>query len=175
MDDEPMWAADRVVASTPGSAITISKTANEFAIKAKFDRFADKQSGRPSESPPINTQPNPKGSSSKLYQPPQARNEHVNAIFTRSGKTYDPPINPNDQPNNSETPINFDSDNEDDEPSPRPKTQTPKPVKEIPIPKSYKPKIPYPQRLRKEKMEAQYGKFLDMIKPFESTYLLSMF
>ncbi|GJR16386.1 reverse transcriptase domain-containing protein [Tanacetum coccineum] len=33
MDDEPMWAADRVVASTPGSAITISKTANEFAIK----------------------------------------------------------------------------------------------------------------------------------------------
>ncbi|GJR16385.1 hypothetical protein Tco_0799037 [Tanacetum coccineum] len=127
-------------------------------------QFADKQSGRPSESPPSNTQPNPKGSSSKLYQPPQARNEHVNAIFTRSGKTYDPPINPNDQPNNSETPINFDSDNEDDEPSPRPKTQTPKPVKEIPIPKSYKPKIPYPQRLRKEKMEAQYGKFLDMIQ-----------
>ncbi|GJS39490.1 hypothetical protein Tco_0564533 [Tanacetum coccineum] len=34
MDDEPMWAADRVVAPTPGSAITIPKTANEFAIKA---------------------------------------------------------------------------------------------------------------------------------------------
>ncbi|GJX12904.1 hypothetical protein Tco_0204662 [Tanacetum coccineum] len=33
MDDEPMWAADRVVAPTPGSAITIPKTANEFAIK----------------------------------------------------------------------------------------------------------------------------------------------
>ncbi|GJX10416.1 hypothetical protein Tco_0200275 [Tanacetum coccineum] len=33
MDDEPMWAADHVVASTPGSAITIPKTANEFAIK----------------------------------------------------------------------------------------------------------------------------------------------
>ncbi|GJZ12449.1 reverse transcriptase domain-containing protein [Tanacetum coccineum] len=30
MDDEPMWAADRVVALTPGLAI---KTANEFAIK----------------------------------------------------------------------------------------------------------------------------------------------
>ncbi|GKF35857.1 reverse transcriptase domain-containing protein [Tanacetum coccineum] len=29
MDDEPMWAADR----TPGSAITIPETANEFAIK----------------------------------------------------------------------------------------------------------------------------------------------
>ncbi|GKF49004.1 reverse transcriptase domain-containing protein [Tanacetum coccineum] len=33
MDDEPMWAADRVVALTLGSAITIPETANEFAIK----------------------------------------------------------------------------------------------------------------------------------------------
>ncbi|GKA24459.1 reverse transcriptase domain-containing protein [Tanacetum coccineum] len=32
MDDEPMWAADRVVAPTPGSTITIPETANEFAI-----------------------------------------------------------------------------------------------------------------------------------------------
>ncbi|GJZ33723.1 reverse transcriptase domain-containing protein [Tanacetum coccineum] len=36
--------------------------------------------------------------------------------------------------------------------------------KETPIPKPYKPKIPYPRRLRKEKMEAQYGKFIDMIR-----------
>ncbi|GJR86349.1 reverse transcriptase domain-containing protein [Tanacetum coccineum] len=33
MDDEPMWAADYVVAPTLGSAITIPETANEFAIK----------------------------------------------------------------------------------------------------------------------------------------------
>ncbi|GJY93705.1 reverse transcriptase domain-containing protein [Tanacetum coccineum] len=33
MDNEPMWAADHVVALTPGSAITIRKTANVFAIK----------------------------------------------------------------------------------------------------------------------------------------------
>ncbi|GKC82048.1 reverse transcriptase domain-containing protein [Tanacetum coccineum] len=33
MDDEPMWAADRVVAPTPSYIITIPKTANEFAIK----------------------------------------------------------------------------------------------------------------------------------------------
>ncbi|GJV70371.1 hypothetical protein Tco_1490366 [Tanacetum coccineum] len=39
MDDEPMWAADRVVAPTPGSVITIPETANEFAIKALFDRL----------------------------------------------------------------------------------------------------------------------------------------
>nr|GEV71426.1 reverse transcriptase domain-containing protein [Tanacetum cinerariifolium] len=33
MDDELMWVADCVVASTPNSAITIPDTANEFAIK----------------------------------------------------------------------------------------------------------------------------------------------
>ncbi|GKC96505.1 hypothetical protein Tco_1161947 [Tanacetum coccineum] len=33
MDDEPMWDTDRVVALTPGSAITIPETTNEFAIK----------------------------------------------------------------------------------------------------------------------------------------------
>ncbi|GKB02884.1 reverse transcriptase domain-containing protein [Tanacetum coccineum] len=36
MDDEPMWAADRVVAPTLGSAITIPETANEFAIKGNY-------------------------------------------------------------------------------------------------------------------------------------------
>ncbi|GKE73582.1 hypothetical protein Tco_1535623, partial [Tanacetum coccineum] len=111
-----------------------------------------------------NTQPNPKGSSSKPYQPPQARNEHVNAVFTWSGKSYDPPVNQNDQPNDSETPVNFDSDDEDKESTPQPKSQTLKPVKEILIPKPYKLKIQYPQRLRKEKMKAQYGKFLYMIR-----------
>ncbi|GKB38091.1 reverse transcriptase domain-containing protein [Tanacetum coccineum] len=33
IDDEPMWAADHVVAPTLGSAITIPETANEFAVK----------------------------------------------------------------------------------------------------------------------------------------------
>ncbi|GJZ42673.1 reverse transcriptase domain-containing protein [Tanacetum coccineum] len=91
-------------------------------LKTKFDRLADKQSGRPSGSLPSNTQPNPRGNNSKAYQPPQSRNEHVNVVFTRSGKSYDPPDNPNDQQNNSENPINFDSDDEDDEPTPQPKT-----------------------------------------------------
>ncbi|GKB38595.1 hypothetical protein Tco_0883537 [Tanacetum coccineum] len=133
-------------------------------FEAKFDRFADNQSGRPSGSLPSSTQPNPKGSSSKPYQPPQTRNEHVNVVFTQIGKSYDPPTNPNDRQNDYENPINFDSDDEEDESIPHPKLQTPKPIKEIPIPKPYKLKIPYPQRLRKDKMEAQYGKFLDMIR-----------
>ncbi|GJX87936.1 hypothetical protein Tco_0339950 [Tanacetum coccineum] len=121
-------------------------------LKNKFDRLADKQSGRHSGSLPSNTQPNPRGR--KAYQPPQARNEHVNIVFTRSGKSYNPPDNPDDQQNKSKNIINFDTDDEGDEPTPQPKTQPTKPVKETPLPKPYKPKIPYPQRLRKEKMEA---------------------
>ncbi|GJS81532.1 hypothetical protein Tco_0748073 [Tanacetum coccineum] len=134
MDDEPMWAADRGVASTPDSVITIPETANEFAIKVTPSTKSN-------------------GHNSKAYQPPHSPNEHVNAVFTRSGKSYNPPINRNEQQDNSETPVNFDSDDKD-EPTPQPKTQDPKPVKETPLPKLYKPKIPYPQRLRKEKMEA---------------------
>ncbi|GKA70960.1 reverse transcriptase domain-containing protein [Tanacetum coccineum] len=126
--------------------------------------IADKKSGGPSGSLPSNSQPNPKAHNSKAYQPPQSRNEHVNAVFTRSGKSYNPLVNPNDQQNDSETPINFDSDDKDEEPTPQTKTQNSKSVKEILLPKPYKPKILYPQRLRKEKMEAQYRKFLDMIR-----------
>ncbi|GJZ61971.1 reverse transcriptase domain-containing protein [Tanacetum coccineum] len=55
-------------------------------LETKFDKLADKQSGRPSGSLPSNTQPNPKGNNSKTYQPSQSRNEHVNAVFTRSAK-----------------------------------------------------------------------------------------
>ncbi|GKD61500.1 hypothetical protein Tco_1299009 [Tanacetum coccineum] len=106
-------------------------------LKAKFDRFIDKQSSQPSSSLPSNTQPNLKGSSSKPYQPLQDGNEHVNVVFMEC---------------------------DDEEPTPQPKTKDLKPVKQTLIPKPYKPKIPYPQRLRKEKMEAQYGKFFDMIQ-----------
>nr|GEU37017.1 reverse transcriptase domain-containing protein [Tanacetum cinerariifolium] len=120
-------------------------------LETKFDRLTNKQSGRPSGSLPSNTQPNPRGSNSKAYQPSQSHNEHVNVVFTRSGKSYDPPDNPNDQQNNSKNLINFDSDDENNEPTPQPKTQPPKPVKETTLPKPYKPKILYPQRLRKEK------------------------
>nr|GEV69951.1 reverse transcriptase domain-containing protein [Tanacetum cinerariifolium] len=171
MVDEPMWAADRVVAPTLDFIITNLETTNKLAIKGNHLTIfkgnhidADKQSARPSGSLTSNTQPNPKGSSSKPYQPPQARNKHVNVVFTQSGKSYDPPINLNNQQNDPETPINFDSEDEDEESTPQPKFQTPKPIKETLIPKPYKPKTPYPQRLRKEKMEARYGKLFDMIR-----------
>nr|GEU67679.1 hypothetical protein [Tanacetum cinerariifolium] len=45
------------------------------------------------------------------------------------------------------------------EPLPKKPTQT-----DIPPLKAYKPKIPYPQCLNKEKIEARYARFLDLIK-----------
>ncbi|GKF22618.1 hypothetical protein Tco_0074940 [Tanacetum coccineum] len=90
-------------------------------LETKFDRLADKQSGRPSGSFTSNTQPNLQGNNSKAYQPPQSLYEYVNAVFTRSCITYGSPVNPNDQQNNSKIPINFDRDDEDDEPTLKPK------------------------------------------------------
>ncbi|GJZ24732.1 reverse transcriptase domain-containing protein [Tanacetum coccineum] len=103
-------------------------------LETKFDRLADKHSGRPSGSLTSNTQPNLKAHNSK------PKSTSLQSLPT--------------------TAI---SDDEDDEPTPQTKTQNPKSVKETLLPKPYKPKSLYPQRLRKEKMEAQYGKFLDMI------------
>ncbi|GKB82992.1 reverse transcriptase domain-containing protein, partial [Tanacetum coccineum] len=125
-------------------------------LEAKFDRFADKQSGRPSGSLPSNTQPNPKGSSPKPYQPPQARNEHLNPVFTRSGKSYDPPDNPNYQENDPETPINIDSSDKDDGPTPQPKPKTSKPNEGIEILHSSKGTI------LEENLFAEFDEFMAM-------------
>ncbi|GKB32453.1 hypothetical protein Tco_0871854 [Tanacetum coccineum] len=44
MDDKPMWAANRVVAPTPGSAITIPETETNFPLKYKDFQSRSKQS-----------------------------------------------------------------------------------------------------------------------------------
>ncbi|GJZ66507.1 hypothetical protein Tco_0623203 [Tanacetum coccineum] len=60
---------------------------------------------------------------------PMSREEEAKFMQTfSSGKSYNPPVNLNDQRDNSETPVNFNSDNEDEEPTPQPKTQNPKPA-----------------------------------------------
>ncbi|GKA87316.1 reverse transcriptase domain-containing protein [Tanacetum coccineum] len=105
---------------------TVAKKSSSFIhnlLNYVFDRLADNNLSNLSGSLLSNTQPNPRGSNSKAYQPPQARNEHVNAVFTRSGKSYNPPENPNEEQNKTKNPINFDSDDEDDEPTPQPKIQ----------------------------------------------------
>ncbi|GKB91547.1 reverse transcriptase domain-containing protein [Tanacetum coccineum] len=155
MDDEPMWAADHVVAPTPGFAITIPETANELAIKALFDRLLG-------EIRAFSQHENESLTDAWLHMKEMLRNCHghnlskgnIIKIFYHGLSEI--------TPRSSECRIRC--DDEDDEPTPQSKIQTQKPVKETSLPKPYKPKIPYPQRLRKEKIEAQYGKFLDMIR-----------
>ncbi|GJR42795.1 hypothetical protein Tco_1310898 [Tanacetum coccineum] len=78
-----------------------------------------------------------------------------------TGKTYNPPANPN-----TKTTVFLDDTEEEAaevkkeaEPVPKKPTQT-----DTPPLKAYNLKIPYPQCFNKEKMEARYAKFLDMIK-----------
>ncbi|GKA66784.1 reverse transcriptase domain-containing protein, partial [Tanacetum coccineum] len=154
------WAKNQKTKSTLKKAVTFadggSSNSDTDKIMARMDAMTLKMDAQYKElhSTAKKTKPD-------LYEDdiPMSREEEA-----KSGKSYNSPVNPNNQQDNFETPVNFDSDDEEDEPTPQPKTQNPKQTKETPLPKPYKPKISYPQRLRKEKMEAQYGKFLDIIR-----------
>nr|GEW96875.1 DNA-directed DNA polymerase [Tanacetum cinerariifolium] len=80
-DDIPMSREEEANLMQPFSKNHQASIRN---LETNFDRLANKQYGRPSGSLPSNTHPNPKGHNSKAYQPSQAQNEHVNAVFTRS-------------------------------------------------------------------------------------------
>nr|GEV66822.1 reverse transcriptase domain-containing protein [Tanacetum cinerariifolium] len=66
-------------------------------LETKFGQLSDQCSSRATGSLPCNTQTNPKPSPTNdtPYRPPSTRNKHVNAVFTRSGLTYDSPVNLN--------------------------------------------------------------------------------
>nr|GEW58893.1 reverse transcriptase domain-containing protein [Tanacetum cinerariifolium] len=84
----------------------------------------------------------------------------VNAIFIRSVLIYDPPVNPNDKT----IAIHDDSEDEVDEVKKEVDSSSSNQTKSNPPPfKVYKPKIPYPQCLHKEKMEERYPKLIDII------------
>nr|XP_043633222.1 uncharacterized protein LOC122604392 [Erigeron canadensis] len=146
-------------------------------LEKKLDRISETSTDRPTGSLPSNTQSNPRPSSSnsnQTYKPPPARTEHVNAISTKAGNIYQTNIEsaaPTDSPKLVSKPV--EDDFTDDESVPEEIEMEPKPTEKRPTVstelvkpplKAYKPKIPYPQRLRKEKMAARYGKFLEMIK-----------
>ncbi|GJS47550.1 hypothetical protein Tco_0597671 [Tanacetum coccineum] len=81
--------------------------------------------------------------------------------FTSNGLTYDSPVNPNAKT----TVIHDDSKDEVEEAEKEVEPSSSKQTKSDPPPlKAYKLKISYPQRLRKEKMEERYTKFIDLIK-----------
>ncbi|GJW12551.1 reverse transcriptase domain-containing protein [Tanacetum coccineum] len=124
------------------------KTMREFMdLKIKFGQISDSCSTRPIGLLLSNTQTNPKPSpmNDKPYRPPSAQKEHVNAVFTRSGLTYNLSVNPNA----NTTVIHDDSDEEVDKTEKEVEPSSSKQTKSDPPPlKAYKPKIPYPQRLR---------------------------
>ncbi|GJZ37267.1 hypothetical protein Tco_0583458 [Tanacetum coccineum] len=170
------WAKNQKTKSSLKKTVTFADEGNSnsdtYKIMAQIDAMTIKMDTQYKELQSRAKQPTPNLNDDDI---PMSREEEVK--FRLADKQSGRPSgslpsntqpnqrdNPNDQQNNSETPINFDSDDEDDEPTPQPETKPLKPVKEMTLPKLYKPKIPYPQRLRKEKMEAQYEKFLDMIR-----------
>nr|GEW40591.1 reverse transcriptase domain-containing protein [Tanacetum cinerariifolium] len=164
MDDEPMWAPNHVVSLTPSSAITIPEIANEFAIKGNYLTLV--KGNQFDGSSNFDTD--------KITARMDAMTLKMDAQYKELQSNAKPDLDDDDIPMSREeeakfmktfqTPINFNSDDEDDEPTQQPKTQNLKPAKKTPLPKPYKPKPPYPQRLRKEKMEAPCETFLDMIR-----------
>ncbi|KAI3780136.1 hypothetical protein L2E82_10074 [Cichorium intybus] len=86
----------------------------------------------------------------------QNPNAQVNAITTRSGKISEPLILINT--NSSSKTQEFEKTQETNEEATEDKRSPPSPIK------SYKPPVPYPQRLKKEKQEEEYKKFLEHIK-----------
>nr|GEX06668.1 reverse transcriptase domain-containing protein [Tanacetum cinerariifolium] len=124
-------------------------------LETKFGQLSDQCSTRPTSLLSSNTQTNlkPSPSNDKPYRPPPSRNKHVNAVFTRSDKIYDLPINPNTKT----TVIHDDSEDEVNKAEKEELSSSKKDKSDPPPLKAYKPKIPYPQRLRKEKIEERYN------------------
>nr|GFA31007.1 reverse transcriptase domain-containing protein [Tanacetum cinerariifolium] len=100
----------------------------------------------------------------KAYKPkiPYPQRLHKEKIEERYAKlTYNPPVNPDAKT----TVIHDDSEVKDGEAKKEVESSSSKQTKSDPPPlKAYKPKIPYPQRLHKEKIEERYAKFIDLIK-----------
>nr|GEX47457.1 reverse transcriptase domain-containing protein [Tanacetum cinerariifolium] len=135
-----------------------------YDLETKLGRLSNQNATRPIGTLPSNTEPNlnkSSGLNDKSYRPPPARKEHVNVVFTRSGKTYDPPSNPNHKISVIHDDSDYDAKEKAKEDNPAP--LTPKQTEPILV-NAYKTRIPYPQCLKKEKMEEKYGKFINMIK-----------
>nr|GEV48926.1 hypothetical protein [Tanacetum cinerariifolium] len=171
-DDKPMGGpkdeqANYAYGDTPSVPPTPEKKFNEsdfeeimrdfMDLETKFCRLSDQCSSRPTGSLPSNTQTNPKPSptNENPYRPRSTQNEHVNVIFTQSGLTYDPPINPNAKT----TVIHDDSKDVVDEAEKEVESSSSKQTESDPPPLKA-----YLYCIRKEKIEERYAKFIDLIK-----------
>ena len=109
-------------------------------LETQIGQLANLVADRAQGSLPSNTERNPR--------------EHVKAVTLRSGKTFqDVEMKEKEQVDEEEPMKAKEHDKQPDPPS----QQKPEVV-------PYKPRIPYPRRLQQEKMEKQYGKFLEIFK-----------
>ncbi|GJS72732.1 reverse transcriptase domain-containing protein [Tanacetum coccineum] len=105
-------------------------------LETKFGHLSDQCSARPTGSIPSNTQTNPKPtpSNDRPYRPPSAQNEHVNVVFTCSGKMYNPPANPNATIINNDDKDEVDKTKKEEEPSSPKQTKIDLPPLKINVP-----------------------------------------
>ncbi|CAL1390817.1 unnamed protein product [Linum trigynum] len=88
---------------------------------------------------------------------PQNPNEHCNAIMTRSGKmTVDPPARAQEReaPASASPAAEEEVEKEVEVPAPKPQ----------PVVKEYIPKLPFPTRLHKDRLEAEFENFMAMLR-----------
>ncbi|GJS90530.1 reverse transcriptase domain-containing protein [Tanacetum coccineum] len=143
-DDEPMWAADRVVAPTPSPTIAIPTTANEFVIKGSSNSDTNKIMARMDA---MTIKMDAQYKELKSHTKCNHYGANHSTAYCNDDETpisYNPPTNHNNPQNDSETPINLDSDDENKESTPPPQPQTPK-LKEAPTPKPFPPKLGGPR------------------------------
>src|SRR4051812_11480585 len=131
-------------------------------LETQISQVAQQQAptAAPAGTFPAQPQPNPKG--------------HANAITLRSGTNYDGPIDPRTQnvpmsqqepketqktPNDDQTAKTKENHNEVE--SEKEKSYVPPPP--------YKPPIPYPQRLANSRTEAQFKRFVELLKQLNIT------
>ncbi|XP_022870850.1 uncharacterized protein LOC111390095 [Olea europaea var. sylvestris] len=122
-------------------------------LKTQIGQMAVALTGRAPGSLPSNTEVNPK--------------EHAKAITTRSGvelperQMNNPVANKEDMfPEVEEI---LEQEEQTEEPTPRANKENSREKETIAV-NPYEPPIPFPQRLKKQKMEQQYKKFLEIFK-----------
>src|SRR3954465_448132 len=132
-------------------------------LETQISQVAQQQAptAAPAGTFPAQPQPNPKG--------------HANAITLRSGTNYDGPVDPRTQnvPMSQQEPKETQKTSTDDQTAKTNENNNKvEPEKEepyVPPPPPYKPPIPYPQRLAKSKTEAQFKRFLELLKQLNIT------
>ncbi|GKC56692.1 reverse transcriptase domain-containing protein [Tanacetum coccineum] len=189
-DDQPMWGNNRAVAPTPEATIIALDLGDNFIMKAFGRHFGgytrDLGSFREETGKTTNLHEHLSRLCSQQLETASQITRDAVTILTKTASrtykkkkptmhtedieeadiketttTYDPPVNPNAKT----TIIHDDSEDEVDEAEKEVESSSSKQTKSSPPSlKAYKPKIPYPQRLRKEKMEERYAKFIDLIK-----------